>query len=213
MLGDWRTAPWALGCGRRMGSNFMNTCRAPGGRYKSIRTASFALENFEPRLLLTAFTVTSSADAGVGTLRQAITDANASIGLDSISFNIVGVGVPTINLASALPAITDPLSINGATQPSANSIDLNGGGATFYGLVILAGGSTVRGLLVRSFGGHGLVLSGQGGNTIVGNSFGVDSSGTKRPNALENILIDNSPNNVIGGVSVADRNLIDASNS
>ena len=38
------------------------------------------------------YTVTSTADSGAGTLRQAILDANANPGADTIAFNIVGIG-------------------------------------------------------------------------------------------------------------------------
>src|ERR1035438_8088681 len=64
------------------------------------------------------YTVTSTADSGAGTLRQAITDANGSPGLDTITFNISGSGVHTISPSSALPSITDPVIIDGTSQPS-----------------------------------------------------------------------------------------------
>ena len=38
----------------------------------------------------TTYTVTSTADSGAGTLRQAILDANANPGADTIAFNITG---------------------------------------------------------------------------------------------------------------------------
>src|SRR3712207_1886955 len=65
------------------------------------------------------FTVTNTNDAGPGSLRQAIIDANALGGLDSIGFNIPGGGVKTINVQSLLPAITSPVVIDGYTQPGA----------------------------------------------------------------------------------------------
>ncbi len=58
--------------------------------------------------LANTYTVTSTADSGAGTLRQAILDANANPGADTIAFNIVGSGVQTIVVASALPAISEP---------------------------------------------------------------------------------------------------------
>ena len=63
------------------------------------------------------YTVTSTGDSGPGTLRQAILDANAHPGADTIEFNIAGSGVHTISPASALPAITDPVTIDGYSQP------------------------------------------------------------------------------------------------
>ena len=67
------------------------------------------------------YTVTSTADAGAGTLRQAILDANAHAGPDTIAFNIVGSGVHTIAPASALPAITGPVTIDGYTQAGSSA--------------------------------------------------------------------------------------------
>lgn len=55
-------------------------------------------------------TVTSLADAGPGTLREAIILANASVGVpDTIVFGVDG----TISLVSRLPAIEDDLTIDG----------------------------------------------------------------------------------------------------
>ena len=45
------------------------------------------------------FTVTNTDDTGPGSLRQAILDANAAPGLDTIAFNIPGAGVHTISPA------------------------------------------------------------------------------------------------------------------
>src|SRR3954470_9795176 len=64
----------------------------------------------------TTFTVTTSNDSGAGSLRDAITQANATKALDSIHFSI-GSGAQTISPASPLPVLTAPVSIDGATQP------------------------------------------------------------------------------------------------
>ena len=54
------------------------------------------------------FTVTTNADSGAGSLRQAITDANANPGADTINFNIPGAGVHTIVLTTWLPNLVMP---------------------------------------------------------------------------------------------------------
>src|SRR5437667_4758637 len=59
------------------------------------------------------FTVTTTDDAGAGSLRQAILDANANPGADTITFNISGSGLHTISPLSVLPDITDPVTIDG----------------------------------------------------------------------------------------------------
>ena len=79
------------------------------------------------------FTVTNTADSGAGSLRQAITDsnANATTGDDpnKIVFNIPNANpaspqVHTIALATALPEITQPVSIDGMTQPGSSCGEL-----------------------------------------------------------------------------------------
>ena len=60
------------------------------------------------------YTVTSTADSGAGTLRQAVLDANANAGPDNIHFNIAGSGVHTITLASPPAALPPALAAMGA---------------------------------------------------------------------------------------------------
>jgi hypothetical protein len=68
------------------------------------------------------FSVTNVNDAGIGSLRQAITDANAvpTVAPHNIVFNVpsglLTAGVARIQITSALPVITVPVIINGATQ-------------------------------------------------------------------------------------------------
>src|SRR5687767_11244452 len=69
--------------------------------------------------------VTTNADSGAGSLRQAILDSNASAGtVDVITFNIPGAGPHTIVLASALPDITDPVVVDATTQPGYSFLPL-----------------------------------------------------------------------------------------
>ena len=63
------------------------------------------------------FMVTTNADAGAGSLREAITLANGNGVADTINFTINPPGAKTITLASALPGITQQVTINGTTQP------------------------------------------------------------------------------------------------
>ena len=53
-------------------------------------------------------------------------------GADVIAFRLAGLGPHSINLLSPLPAITDPVLIDGATQPGYAGlplVELNGAGA------------------------------------------------------------------------------------
>src|SRR5260370_22422906 len=62
------------------------------------------------------FTVINTNDSGPGSLRQAILDANANAGPDTIRFSISS-GPQAIAPLSPLPTITDPVTIDGTTQP------------------------------------------------------------------------------------------------
>jgi hypothetical protein len=161
-----------------------------------------------------------------GSLRKAIIDANNNPGPDTIDFNIPGSGVHKITVTAALPVISDPVVIDGYTQPGSvqNSlvnnnnaqlmIEITSTGAVINGIVISAGSSTLKGLMItgfakpNSFGGTGIQLTSKGGNVIAGNFIGTDANGT---NAVPNdigIYISGCDNNVIGGSQPASRNLI-----
>ena len=59
------------------------------------------------------YTVTNTNDAGAGSLRQAILDANTNPDADLIDFNIGGGGPYTISItSSALPNITEEVTID-----------------------------------------------------------------------------------------------------
>jgi predicted outer membrane repeat protein len=68
------------------------------------------------------FTVTNLSDSGAGSLRQAILDANAAAGADTVTFSVAG----TITLAGTLPAITDDVTIDG---PGAAGLTISGNNA------------------------------------------------------------------------------------
>src|SRR5687767_10107926 len=72
----------------------------------------YVIEVLESRIAPAAFVVTTVNDSGPGSLRQAILDANALDGFDVISFNIPGDTLQIISPLSALPTITDKVSIS-----------------------------------------------------------------------------------------------------
>ncbi len=74
------------------------------------------LDVLEDRTLLSTYTVTSLADSGAGSLRQAILDSNAHPGADTIVFAPTLRGI--IALAGGQLSVTDDLSINGPTMGS-----------------------------------------------------------------------------------------------
>ncbi|HEX8148633.1 MAG TPA: Calx-beta domain-containing protein [Pyrinomonadaceae bacterium] len=148
-------------------------------------------------------------------LREAILTSNSTPGqVEIIAFNIGGGGAQTISPASALPTVTNPVNIDGTTQPGFGGVplvELNGAGAggAASGLTITSGGCTVRGLTINRFGGHGIRLVSSGFNTVAGNFIGTNAAGTAaQANAGSGISIDVSPNNNIGGTTAAERNVI-----
>jgi len=171
------------------------------------------------------YTVSNTLDAGPGSLRQAILDANAHAGSDTIAFNIPGSGVHTITPATELPAITSPVIIDGYTQPgsSANTladgdnavllVELSGAGAGNSGngltFASSAPGSTVRGLVINRFAGFGILIQ-SNGNTVAGNFIGTNASGTGAlGNGLDGISLEAS-SNTVGGTTTTARNIISA---
>ena len=121
----------------------------------------------------TTFVVTNINNTGAGSLRQAILDANARPGPDTITFAIAaGSGVRTI-VSGPQPVITDPVTIDGTTQSGFAGtpiIELSGieAGAGANGLVVNAGDSVIRGLIINRWPGSGIVLQAGTGNAVVG---------------------------------------------
>ena len=183
--------------------------------------------------LINIFSVTNTNDSGAGSLRQAILSANSAPnsanGPDEIHFNIPSEGVASISPSSALPDITDPVIIDGYTQPGASSntlavgnnavlrIELNGISAgNSDGLSIRTSNSTIRGLVINRFTGSGISVS-EMNNRIAGNFIGTDPTGTlERGNGADGVFVANfsqpvsADSNMIGGSAPADRNVISA---
>jgi VCBS repeat-containing protein len=184
MIGDFFHRTYRFLRGRAAGGP---RALAPTGRREdSSRPADpcFVCENLEPRLLLSVYTVTNVNDAGAGSFRQALVDANANAGLDTITFDIAGSGIHTIVPTSVLPDITDPVIIDATSQPDYAGtplIELNGisAGNNRAGLTLESGsgGSTIRGLAINRFGGDGIHVTQSSGNLIEYNFIGTDPGG------------------------------------
>jgi hypothetical protein len=182
----------------------------------------------EDRLAPATLTVTSAADTiavdGVVTLREALTAASTNavsgdapagdVGLDTIVFNIPVAGTPTISVTSALPTITEPLSLDGLTQPNGvglPAVILNGeaAGVGTNGLTLLTHtGSSIRGLVIQGFGGAGLNLISGGGHRLTNNFIGTNANGTAVVANGIGILLSGSQNVTIGGSTSAARNVL-----
>ncbi len=199
---------------------------------RSVAAASRALlDRLEPRVLFSTITVINTNDAGAGSLRDAINQANANTGLDVIDFNIPGSGAHTITPLSALPAITDAdTDILGMTQPGyagAPIIQLSGqfagnaDGLTIDGTANGAGSCQIRGLVINKFHGNGIYVLNATDAEIQNCYIGTNLAGdTALPNFKNGVFIQNTnasvnnrvgqlPNCVGGTVAAgADRNVI-----
>jgi hypothetical protein len=159
-----------------------------------------------PGVVLSAsFTVTNTDDSGPGSLRQAILDANANPGADTITFDIPGTGPFIITLASALPNIYDPVLIDGWSQPGFSGtplIALKGLAVNGVGLEISGANNVIRGLAITWFGQYGIRINGPEatGNQIAGCYIGTDVTGTVGfRNGSGGVVITNgATNNIIG---------------
>jgi hypothetical protein len=151
------------------------------------------------------FTVTTTADSGAGSLRQAILDSNTN-GIndsDMIAFNIPGAGPHVIAPLTILPQInTRDITIDGYTQPGSSpntrtpaqggldtqlrivlsSQNLPNGSGNAFGLIFgntaQLGTRTVRGLAMAGFDSHITILANMTGDVVIeGNFIGADAAG------------------------------------
>lgn len=157
---------------------------------------------FAARANAATFSVTTTADSGPGSLRQAIADANAAAGLDTIDFSI-GSAPQTITLLTPI-VVTSPIVLDGTTQEGASIPQPI---ALSYGINALrfeAGseGSVVRALAVTTFqfpiGPVAIWLDTAGNITVAGCLITGNGIAIRMT----------SSGNVIGGPAAADRNVV-----
>jgi hypothetical protein len=181
----------------------------------------------------TIYTVTNTNDAGAGSLRQALTDANTYPGTHSIVFNIPtsdpnyisAQGVWKITPQSTLPIIMrSNLLIDGTTQttnqgntnPDGPEILLDGNhqyGSDFAFHIFNSAGVTIKGFIIGRFT-VGIEISGTSqSNIITGNYIGCNYNATDTLSNIHGIEILSGPhNNTIGGSSISDRNILSGNN-
>ncbi len=153
-----------------------------------------------------------TAAAGDCSLRGAINNANADAAPQTIAFAIPGSGVPTIILTSPLPAITQPLTIDGFSQNPATGgpqVEINGNGRN-YGVTLQGANSAVKGLIINLCNLAGVRITGSAAqnNNVQGCYIGTNITGTSLlPNQDGVEISAGAKNNVLGGTGTA-RNLI-----
>jgi hypothetical protein len=161
------------------------------------------------------------------TLRAAIEEANADAVGDRIRFAITAgsTRVKTIAPDTGLPAITEPLTINGYSQEfsSPNTaatgtnarlrIVIDGSDASSQPGLQARARVRIRGLVISGFA-RGIQLSeGADGSEVMGAFVGTDVSGKlDRGNSGSGILV-NARDVRIGSIARADRNLISGNDS
>jgi parallel beta-helix repeat protein len=175
------------------------------------------------------FTVTNTNDDGPGSLRQALIDANAAPGADDIAFTVVPPA--TISLLSALPQVTDPLTITGLgaanltirRDPGAGNFRILDIAATAEPAVTITGVTLTGGNAPIGAGVNvqdtdpaltvtiaDAVISGNdatnvgGGIAVGGPSFGFGASLTVQRTVIDG----NTAGNRGGGIDLADSNFI-----
>jgi hypothetical protein len=185
------------------------------------------LEILEDRTLPSTYVVTTTADSGPGSLRDAITQADTQP-QSTITFDLLTSDTgynsasntwtiqPGSSTASALPAITNSVTIDATTQPGYAGVPvvvLDGAqaGSSASGLVLTASaaGSTMQGFVIDHFSSNGIEIDGGGNNVIANNYIGVNATGTGAAgNAGDGILTNNSSGNTVGGTAAGAGNVI-----
>jgi len=172
------------------------------------------------------FTVTNTNDTGMGSLRWAIAQANATSGPDTIDFNITG-GPHSIQPPTSLPPLTDAsgVTIDGYTEPGSQPntqprgsstdailmIQIDGSNTSLTnGIRIASNNNTLRGLVINRFY-NGVMIDGGMSNQVSGCYIGTDSVGLYEFGDVNRTGVwmrNGATDNLIGGPNLGDRNLI-----
>ena len=188
-------------------------------------------ERMEARTLLATFMVTNNSPAAAtsGSLAYEITQSNATPATAStpniIQFDIAASGQQTITLTQELPDVTQPLDIQGYSEPgsSANTNPLTMADNAVLTVIVTGGESIENGLIfdIAAAGGsvEGLDLEGFTNNAITINANAVAVSGTfigVAPNGVPTaattntvgVYVAGAGGGTIGGTAAANRNVI-----
>lgn len=174
-----------------------------------------ALADYHGHLL--TFTVTTTSFTGNGSLSQALTNANNTAGLDTISFAISGTGTKTIGTDTNTLTITDSVNIDGTTQ-----------GVSSTPLIILKAHLTINAsdVTIQSIDFNNnnsltspTILHNGGSNfNLVNDFFGTSASGLSLSNGYSSVEIHNvngvhiTGTNIFSGARGEALNIIDSSN-
>ncbi len=174
-------------------SSALNNSSHGRNRRRGNRTTT---ESLESRTLLTTYSVLNLNDEGVGSLRQAVIDANANGGADQIDF--LGAPAGTITLTTGEIAITDSVTI------AAQGHTISGNDASRIFLIGGLGPKTVsiNGVTLRAGNGFGGVTNGFGGAIYLYDAY----EGNDTLN-LQNCTFTDNTGTLGGAIRVVDNTL------
>jgi hypothetical protein len=173
------------------------------------------------------FVVTNTSTSGAGSLAKAIADANLTTDPDVIHFDINSM-TPVLTIGGLLPAITQPLTIDGYSQPGSfpNSaendtnnavlrieIDASAVPVSGAALDIQGEDATIRGIAIKNIPvkAIGIEVGAASFAKIEGCFIGTGASGLADASNGSGIVVRGLAN--LGGSGVDDRNLISGHNA
>ncbi|WP_417385100.1 choice-of-anchor Q domain-containing protein [Gimesia sp.] len=192
---------WLTTLNRRLRNRCYRARRARRDRQYGSQTPSVqalvsrnVIETLEDRTLLTAFTVVNTNDSGAGSLRDAIAQANANEGADTITFDAALAG-QSIVLSDEL-WISDDLTLTGlgADQLTLDAnrqsriFEITDNNSQALISVVMSGLSLINGY---EFGGDGGAIFNRENLTVLDCTFSnneVDFDGGSIWNGVDNIL-------------------------
>ncbi|MFN0187975.1 MAG: cadherin domain-containing protein [Bacteroidia bacterium] len=168
------------------------------------------------------------------TLRSVILESNArppyyNDSIFTVNFNIPGAGAQTISLSANLPEIKYPILFNGFSQPGAvantasfgdqvnSTMMMNINCNNKSGFLVNGTNTTLQGLAIYNASNAAINIYDGSANQVKGCFLGMTSTGIRNATYPElniegidigGIGTDASPNNIIGGTTNVDRNVI-----
>lgn len=139
---------------------------------------------FSMQAFAATIVVTNTNDSGAGSLRQAITDAQATAALDVIEFNIPGAGVHTLVPMSPYPTMTKQTVIDGSTQPGYAGmplIEIDGTNIPSWGSGFYFSNNSnceVKGMCIHSCQARGIYMINGTNMKVTDCIVGMDPTGT-----------------------------------
>lgn len=174
------------------------------------------------------FTVTTTADDGPGSLRQALLDADIVVGgtAHRILFAIPGAGPQVIRPATALPMpVNEPVELDGFSQSGASANTSVGADNAVHRVVLdgssLPSGQKILRFAVAGSGAKGLVVVGgrdtaielvADGCWVEGCRVGLGLDGLPQPNSRGIVISGTATGCRVGGNAPAARNVIAGNN-